>query len=126
MASNDFASVAMQFVQHYYNTFDTNRNGLAPLYGEASMLTFEDAQFKGVQQIMQKLNSLQFQQIRHQVIKVDSQPSVNNGILVFVTGTLMVDNEANPLKFAQVFHLQPNAQGGGYYCFNDLFRLNIG
>ena len=28
----------------------------------------------------------------------------------------MVDNEANPLKFAQVFHLQPNAQGGGYYC----------
>lgn len=29
------------FAEHYYNTFDTNRAGLAPLYQEQSMLTFE-------------------------------------------------------------------------------------
>jgi len=28
----DFAAIAKQFVQYYYNSFDTNRASLAPLY----------------------------------------------------------------------------------------------
>ncbi len=55
----------------------------------------------------------------------DAQPTFNNGILAFVNGDLIIDgNVEQPMKFSQVFHL---CQGGqaGYYCHNDLFRLNI-
>ncbi|KAF2292903.1 hypothetical protein GH714_029722 [Hevea brasiliensis] len=34
-------AVAKAFVEHYYTTFDANRAGLANLYQDGSMLTFE-------------------------------------------------------------------------------------
>ena len=37
----DFQNVGGQFVQHYYNVFDTQREQLGDLYTEDSMLTFE-------------------------------------------------------------------------------------
>lgn len=36
-----FDQVGKQFVDHYYNTFDTQRANLAGLYTEASMMTYE-------------------------------------------------------------------------------------
>lgn len=39
-----------------------------------------------------------------------------------VTGDLAVDGSANPIKFAQTFHLMPN--GASWYVHNDIFRLN--
>eukprot|EP00932_Pfiesteria_piscicida_P003170 SRR837773.13083.p3 GENE.SRR837773.13083~~SRR837773.13083.p3 ORF type:complete len:136 (+),score=46.34 SRR837773.13083:42-410(+) len=120
-----FQQVGEQFCQHYYQTFDTNRAGLAPLYGEQSMLTFEGEQFQGAQNIVQKLASLPFQKVQHQIVKCDCHPNPSeNGVIIFVTGNLIVDDNQNPLKFAQVFYLKQG--GAGYFCQNDLFRLNIG
>ena len=45
-AMGDFNGVATAFVDHYYNTFDTNRAGLASLYTDQSMLSFEGQQFQ--------------------------------------------------------------------------------
>ena len=44
-----FDEVGRQFVEHYYNTFDSARNNLAVLYTDASMLSYEGEQFLGVQ-----------------------------------------------------------------------------
>lgn len=41
-------------------------------------------------QIIGKLTSLPFQQCAHRDIKVDAQPSLSGGVLVFVTGFLQV------------------------------------
>ena len=49
------AEIGPAFAQHYYNMFDTNRVGLADLYQDQSMLTFENEQFMGKQGIMTKL-----------------------------------------------------------------------
>ena len=49
------AEIGTAFSQHYYNTFDSNRAGLQALYQDGSMLTFENEQFMGMQNIMQKL-----------------------------------------------------------------------
>jgi hypothetical protein len=54
----DFNSIAQQFVQFYYTTFDTNRAGLFPLYTPESMLTFEGEQFRGAQSIVAKILEL--------------------------------------------------------------------
>lgn len=53
---------------------------------------------------------------------MDAQPSVTEGgIVVLVTGALMVDDQPQPMSFVQYFTLLP--EGGTYYVFNDMFRL---
>ena len=101
--------------------FDSDRNQLGALYTNESMLTFEGQQFLGVQQIMEKLSS--FDSLKHDVISFDFQPTINNGIIAFVNGNLSIDG-GPPMKYSQIFHL---AVGGsaGYYCHNDMFRLNL-
>merc|ERR1712008_24658 len=124
-AMANFQQVGEQFCQHYYMAFDRNRQELAPLYADTSMLTFEGEQFQGIQAIVTKLAGLPFQKVAHQIVKCDCQPCPPNGILIFVTGNLLVDDNTSPLKFAQVFQLC-TAPSGSYFCQNDMFRLNIG
>ncbi|KAJ6500589.1 nuclear transport factor 2 [Mycena sanguinolenta] len=120
----DINAIALQFVDFYYQTFDSNRANLTPLYRDNSMLTFEGDPIVGATKIIEKLASLPFQKVQHKVTTRDAQPSSAGGtsILVSVTGLLAVDDSANPLQFSQVFHLLPD--GGSYYVFNDMFRLN--
>lgn len=68
------------------------------LYTAESMLSFEGEQFQGVQAILDKFGS--FGQIRHDIKSFDAQPSVNSGIICFVSGDLYIDNSENPVKFA--------------------------
>jgi hypothetical protein len=120
-----FAEIGQQFVVHYYQTFDTNRQALLPLYMDQSLLTFEGEQFQGAQSIVQKLCTLQFTKVQHEIVKADHQPNpTNGGVITFVTGNLKVDDSPNPLKFAEVFHLAQT--GSGWQIINNMFRLNIG
>ncbi|XP_008790757.1 nuclear transport factor 2B [Phoenix dactylifera] len=117
-------AVAKAFVEHYYRTFDSNRAGLANLYQEGSMLTFEGAKTQGAQAIAAKISSLPFQQCIHNISTVDCQPSgPAGGMLVFVSGSLQLAGEQHALKFSQMFHLMPTPQGS-FYVLNDIFRLN--
>lgn len=78
---------------------------------------------QGAKDIIEKLVSLPFQKVSHRISTLDAQPGSPNGdILVMVTGDLMIDNEENPQRYSQVFHLIP--EGNSYYVFNDIFRLN--
>ncbi|MCJ1480684.1 Nuclear transport factor 2 [Schaereria dolodes] len=119
----DFATIAQQFTQFYYNTFDENRQNLASLYRDQSMLTFETSAVQGISSIIEKLTSLPFLRVRHQVATTDAQPSNEaGGILVMVTGALLVDEEERPMNYTQVFQLMPDGQGS-YFVFNDVFKL---
>ncbi|KAK1606610.1 hypothetical protein QYE76_030283 [Lolium multiflorum] len=118
-------AVAKAFVQHYYQTFDSNRAALAGLYQDGSMLTFEGEKFGGAAAITNKIGSLPFQQCQHKIDTVDCQPSgPQGGVLVFVSGTITTGPGEHPLKFSQMFHLLP--AGGSFYVQNDMFRLNYG
>ncbi|KAL5357820.1 hypothetical protein BJX96DRAFT_145283 [Aspergillus floccosus] len=122
----DFQNIAQQFVKFYYDAFDTNRQGLAGLYRDHSMLTFETSSVQGVAGIIDKLVSLPFQKVVHQVGTLDAQPSnTEGGILVMVTGALLVDEEQKPMNYTQTFQLLPDGQGS-YFVFNDIFRLVYG
>ena len=127
MINLQFDSIGKQFVDHYYKTFDSNRAQLHSLYAATSMLSFENEQFQGVDAIIKKLTSLPFSQVKHEIVTTDCQPNcTNNGVIVLVTGTLLVDGGAQPLKYAQCFHLVPSPTGAGYFVANDMFRLNYG
>jgi len=118
------SEIGKAFVDHYYKTFDTNRSSLGSLYQDQSYLTFEGGESQGAQNIVAKLVALPFQKCQHHISSVDTQPSLSGGIMVFVTGQLMTEGEANALKFSQIFHLAPAA--GSYVVSNDMFRLNYG
>ncbi|KAK7943203.1 nuclear transport factor 2 (ntf-2) [Apiospora hydei] len=123
MAAN-FEEVAKQFVTFYYSQFDTDRKTLSALYRENSMLTFESSASLGAQAIVEKLSGLPFQQVKHQVSTLDAQPSTGGGVLVLVTGQLLVDEEQRPMNYTQTFHLVP--EGGSFFVFNDIFKLVYG
>ncbi|EEQ27894.1 Nuclear transport factor 2 [Microsporum canis] len=122
----DFEQVAKQFVEFYYKTFDENRNGLGNLYRDQSMLTFETTSIRGAALILEKLTSLPFQKVIHQVATMDCQPSPQDGgILVMVTGALLVDEQQTPMSYSQCFQLLPDG-AGSYFVYNDVFRLVYG
>lgn len=52
------------FLEYYYGLFGSNRQGLASLYQDQSMFTFEGAKCQGPAAIMAKLTSLPFQAVR--------------------------------------------------------------
>lgn len=69
------------------------------------MLTFEGQKIQGAQNITDKLAGLPFQQCQHQITTVDCQPSgPAGGMIVFVSGNLLLAGEQHPLKFSQVFY----------------------
>ncbi|CAG8585857.1 6385_t:CDS:10 [Funneliformis mosseae] len=59
--------------------------------------------------------------VAHRIATLDAQPSINNGIIVMVTGELL---ETNAQRFSQAFQLIP--EGSTYWVLNDVFRLNYG
>jgi hypothetical protein len=98
-------ALAKAFVDHYYATFDNNRAGLATLYQDGSMLTFEGAKFMGTASIASKLTSLPFTLCQHTIATVDCQPSgPHGGIIVFVSGNIATsaEEQQRPHKFSQV------------------------
>ncbi|KAE8328744.1 hypothetical protein BDV39DRAFT_61804 [Aspergillus sergii] len=122
----EFQTIAQQFVDFYYKTFDENRAQLAGLYRDQSMLTFETSSVQGVANINEKLTSLPFQKVAHKVTTLDAQPSNEaGGILVMVTGALLVDEQQTPMNYTQTFQLLPDG-AGSYFVFNDIFRLVYG
>ncbi|OAQ73752.1 nuclear transport factor 2 [Pochonia chlamydosporia 170] len=125
--ANNFEDVAKQFIEFYYNTFDSDRKALSSLYRENSMLTFESASSLGANSIVEKLAGLPFQKVKHQVSTLDAQPSNDNGgIIILVTGQLLVDEEQRPMNYTQSFQLSRDATSGQYYVYNDIFKLVYG
>ncbi|KAI9600511.1 hypothetical protein H4Q26_000294 [Puccinia striiformis f. sp. tritici PST-130] len=120
---SDPTQIASQFVQFYYEKFDTDRGQLAPLYRDHSMLTFEANPYLGTANIVKKLQELPFAKVTHQVHTLDAQPSnsATPSIIVLVTGALQIDGETNPLRFSQAFHLV--SEDGSFFVLNDVFRL---
>ena len=64
------------FTGFYYPAFANDRSSLANVYTDQSCMTFEGAQFQGKAPILEKLMSLPFQKVNHQITTIDSQPII--------------------------------------------------
>ncbi|KAJ1725301.1 Nuclear transport factor 2 [Coemansia erecta] len=116
-------SLAKQFVDFYYQSFDADRKSLANLYRPMSMMTWEGTQLRGGEAIIEKLASLPFQRVAHKITTTDAQQSLPNvnAVIILVTGQLLVDEETKPQQFSQTFQL---VEDNGFFVYNDVFRLN--
>jgi hypothetical protein len=113
---------AGEFTKGYYHTFDTNRQGLANLYRPHSTLTFEGEIHRGHEAIVKKLVALPFTRIEHEIGTTDTQETAA-GIIILVTGRLLVDDEKRPMSYCQTFSISHDGQ---YFVYNDVFRLVYG
>ncbi|KAL8112863.1 hypothetical protein AgCh_020245 [Apium graveolens] len=119
-------TVGKAFVDHYYHLFDNDRPSLSSLYQPMSMLSFEGQRLEGIDNICNKINQLPIGQCRHAISTIDTQPSsFPGGIMVFVSGSLILPGQDHPLRFSQMFHLIPAAEEK-FFIQNDRFRLNYG
>lgn len=115
--------IGKQFAEHYYNTFKSDKSAVGRLYQEQSILTWEGKRYVGQQAIAQHLQSLPFGKIDFRLSTIDVQPTVTNGIVVFVTGQLVTEGETKPLQFSQLFHLM--FANNTWVLVNDMFRLSL-
>jgi len=123
----NFEKVGESFIDHYYKLFANDRAQLISLYQPQSMLTFEGEKFQGPQAIANKLAGLAFQKCKVRFSSRDSQPAPGSGVLIFICGEILPENEENALRFSQVFNLQPVPnKAGSFFILNDLFRLHYG
>lgn len=85
-------------------------------------MTFEGQQRMGRQNILEKIQGMGFQKIRHIVTATDSQPTLDGGVVVVVLGQLQTDDDP-PHTFNQTFILKPADQS--FYVAHDIFRLAL-
>ncbi|MET9572441.1 nuclear transport factor 2 family protein [Streptomyces virginiae] len=118
----DIDTIAKNFADHYCQTFDNQREGLAKYYREQSMLHFEGEARLGRESIMEKLTN-SFLKTQHRISTFDAQPTniVPGAVLILVNGEVLIDDEPRALQFTQTFHLIPDDKS--YWLLNDIFRL---
>ncbi|XP_068170017.1 nuclear transport factor 2 isoform X2 [Antennarius striatus] len=115
-------AVGSSFVDYYYKQFDADRSLLESLYIDSSCLTWEGEKFHGKKQIIDKLTSLPFKKIGHNITTHDHQPTPDSCILSMVVGQLKADEDLI-LGFHQSFLLK--FMNNSWVCINEIFRLAI-
>ncbi|GLI76619.1 nuclear transport factor 2 [Penicillium ochrochloron] len=89
---------------------------------EESIFTFEGWSLLGTEAIIEKLVSLPFKKVQHQVSVLEAQPSKDDCIIISVTGILLVDEEQRPMDYTQTFLLDRDSTGS-WFVRNDIVRF---
>lgn len=123
----DSQKVANMFLEEYYKAMQLNREqrqSLINFYQQNSQMTYTGTKHTGLKQIAEKIESLSFDKIEYANMSSDVQDGpVQGSIVVFVNGYLCMDG-ADQFRFAQIFNILPNGNGG-YYIHNDIFSVII-
>lgn len=118
--------IGREFVRCYYTLLHDNPNKLHRFYLDQSTFvhgnqTDETAEcVSGQRAIHDKIMSLNFVDCRTKIKHVDSQPTIDNGVVVQVSGELSNAGKL-PRRFMQTFVLGSQTPRK-YYVHNDIFR----
>jgi hypothetical protein len=130
-ASTPAQTVGNQFVSQYYTVLHSSPKHLHRFYASNSTLTYVDMMVEngcvtqklkhanGQRMINETFMSLSFTDITTEIYSVDSQYSLDGGVIVQVTGALQ-EAKGTKRSFVQTFFLA--VQEKGFYVLNDIFR----
>jgi hypothetical protein len=100
------------------------RMNLRNFYSEVSQMTYTGSTYRGLKEITEKIESFSFEKIEYTNMNSDVQDGpIQGSIVVCVNGYLQMDG-TDQFRFAQVFNILPNGNGG-YYIHNDIFSIII-
>ena len=124
-------TVGNQFVSQYYTVLHSSPKHLHRFYASNSTLTYVDMIIEngcvtqklkhanGQRMINETFMGLSFTDITTEIYSVDSQYSLDGGVIVQVTGALQ-EAKGTKRSFVQTFFLA--VQEKGFYVLNDIFR----
>ncbi|KAF9290782.1 hypothetical protein BGZ68_006016 [Mortierella alpina] len=115
----DADSVGSQFAHEYYTFLNKEPSRLHLFYNKNSVLS-HGYQGNDVDAIREKVVQLDFEDCKVLVQNIDSQNSINGGIVIQVLGQ-MSNRGGIAQQFVQTFFLAEQPQG--YYVLNDIFRF---
>lgn len=117
--------VAAVFVREYYNFMISKPEELHKFYKDESTMTYgcekETKVTKGLADITQRIQDLDYLGSKVRLSSVDAQPSLENSILICVHGELR-KRDAGFQEFSQTFILAEQSISG-YFVKNDVFRF---
>ncbi|KAJ6848733.1 ras GTPase-activating protein-binding protein 1-like [Iris pallida] len=116
--------VGNAFVQQFYHILHKSPSLVYRFYQESSTLGRPDPDgtmnsVSTMDAINQKILAVDYSEFKAEIKTVDSQDSLNGGVIVLVTGYLTGKDEVKR-DFTQSFFLAP--QDKGYFVLNDMFR----
>ncbi|KAF3156399.1 hypothetical protein EYR41_001205 [Orbilia oligospora] len=114
------------FVESYYTTLNGSPERLHLFYQKKSSFVWgiegeNVAVSHGRNEISERIKQLAFNDCKVRVTNVDSQGSLESGIIVQVLGD-MINNSESSQRFAQTFFLAEQTNPRGYFVLNDIFR----
>lgn len=122
--------LADSFVEYYYRMNNENKEELASIYTEASLITFQDTQIMGINprngslNIMERLTGEALGSMIKKPIVWQAQQSVSDTFLVCVQGSVrMSQEEAEELSFYEVFLIGRNEEGN-FFIINQIFSTS--
>uniref|UniRef100_A0A0D9X177 NTF2 domain-containing protein n=1 Tax=Leersia perrieri TaxID=77586 RepID=A0A0D9X177_9ORYZ len=113
------------FVQQYYNVLHSSPGQVHKFYHDSSTLGRPDSNgamisVTTIAAINDKILSTDFSSSLIKLENVDAQSSLNDGVLILVTGSFGHQGTLNN-RFSQSFFLAPQ-ESGGYFVLNDMLR----
>tara|TARA_B110000093_G_C12944151_1_gene399342 strand:- start:113 stop:508 length:396 start_codon:yes stop_codon:yes gene_type:complete len=127
MTDFDFDFVGRCFVAQFYPTFGTNRSQLGGVYRDSSLMTMQGKQLQGVGNIMcwfKQGITFSIARFETEAEDIDCHPSPDGGIIISVSGKVLVDDEKRPLKFSDMFYLSEDQ--GTWFVSNQIFQITGG
>ena len=122
--------MATNFIESFYSSFNDpeERGNIGAFYNDASLLTHQDSELMGKDDIMEYLTSDRFNNFRKEVYNFSSMPAEEN-ILIQVQGdSHFEDEDANlggdnimRLPFAETFLIKFDEQSNSYLICCQIF-----
>ncbi|EWC43495.1 hypothetical protein DRE_07527 [Drechslerella stenobrocha 248] len=125
-STNSPEEIAWYFVESYYTTLNRYPERLHLFHQKKSSFVWGTEGdnvpvSQGRQEISERIKDMTFKDCKVRVNNVDSQASLNSGIIVQVLGA-MTNNSEPSRRFSQTFFLAEQTSPQGYYVLNDIFR----
>lgn len=121
----DPTQLANSFVEFYYGQFCTKatRPQVCAAYLPTAVVLYNDKQISGIQEITEYFtNKVSFETmaIQNPIVKA---VSTQNGVLVSVSGKLMLDGAQPEFFFSHSFALVP--QNGSFFIEAEIFNITM-
>lgn len=126
----DYKEIAKNFIESFYSSFNDQeeRGNIGAFYNDATLLTNQDYEFMGKDDIMEFLTSERFNNFRKEIYNFSSMPAEKN-ILIQVQGdSYFEDEDANlgddnnmKLPFAETFLIKFDEQSNSYLICCQIF-----
>ena len=103
--------------------FDTRRAELMSLYRESSSITVEKDTVTGLAAVRARLERMPSGKTTPATLDV---VPLAGSLVVFVTGSTVMEGQSNPMPFTHLFSLAQDAATGQPYIANEIYQFVYG